>query len=518
MQRLRFACPSATRDQHGSTFVVVLGFVAVISMAFGAVLTRTMNTHRKVSHIASWQEALIAADAGGETAIAELRKTISDTTQANAFVGWDLYASAEPTAAKLGTVLPGTGKSTIKDLRDGKALRFAPPKLVHGGEGNTEMDMTVMIDAPPSLVDFSDKQWFRVRATGTTYLPGATLMAGDKRDLRLRRLSILRDGKLQQPVTRPQTTRIVEMIVKPIGLEPAIFSREPIDMNNANIVVNSYDSRIHGVYTDAVAGAEGDIATNSGLIDAGNASIYGDAYTNDGQVVNSANVKGEIDNEYFLRVDSKIAPSVYATPATGAWPTESYSLIAPAQIGGGSTVLVGAPGGPPKRVKISGTGKLGIAGSNDLVFNPIDPLKPGGEIEVWVPSDMSTTGSAGIKVGPGVKVKIYVEGSIYIGGGGSWNAGGKPGNLQVYGILYKGTGQQPAVTIAGNGIIVAAIYAVDHAIEFKATGSGGQVWGSIFGKSIVMGGSTHIHYDRALAEAGRTTDFRIKTWFEDNRY
>jgi hypothetical protein len=81
-------------------------------------------------------------------------------------------------------------------------------------------------------------------------------------------------------------------------------------------------------------------------------------------------------------------------------------------------------------------------------------------------------------------------------------------------VKYTGTGQVPTVTIAGNGIIVAAIYTPDHPVEFKATGSGGQMWGSIFGKSIIMGGSTFIHYDRALAEQARPTDFRVKNWFE----
>jgi hypothetical protein len=384
------------------------------------------------------------------------------------------------------------------------------------------MEMSVMIDAPPSLKDFSDKQWFRVRATGTTYLPGPNLMAGDRRDHHLRRVSLFRDGKLKKNVARPQTSRTVEMIVKPIGLEPAIFSREAINMGNANIVVNSYDSRTDqgstlGLYDPSKSGAEGDIATNSSLIDAGNANIYGDAFTNDGKVLNGVNVHGEIDNEYFLEVDSKIAPSSYATADQGAWPTASYTLIAPTAIGGGSTVTAGPPGGPPKRVKLSGSGTMNITGG-DIVFAPENPSVPGGEIEVWVPGDMKTAGTGGIVLGPGVTVKIYVEGSIYIGGNGNWNANSQPARLQVFGILYKGTGQQPTVTIAGNGIIVAAIYAPDHPVEFKATGSGGQVWGSIFAKSITMGGSTHIHYDRALAEAGRTTDFRIKTWFEDNSF
>jgi hypothetical protein len=32
-----------------------------------------------------------------------------------------------------------------------------------------------------------------------------------------------------------------------------------------------------------------------------------------------------------------------------------------------------------------------------------------------------------------------------------------------------------------------------------------------------MGGTTYIHYDEALADAGYTVDYRVKTWFEDHR-
>ena len=164
----------------------------------------------------------------------------------------------------------------------------------------------------------------------------------------------------------------------------------------------------------------------------------------------------------------------------------------------------------------------------DLTFkpNPAEALA-GREsyVEVWVPGDMKTAGTGGIVLlkdltvatRPGVYVKIFVEGSIYIGGNGNWNANSQPERLQVMGVKYLGTGTIPSVTIAGNGIIVAAIYTPDHNVEFKATGSGGQMWGSIFGKSIVMGGATQIHYDRALADIGYITDWRIKNWFEDAR-
>lgn len=524
MHRYRSASSRARRAQNGSTFVVVLGLIAVLSLLFSAVITRAMNTHRNVSHIATWQEALLAADAGADLAIAEMRRTLFET---NAFVGWR-QVKPDPNKPNefvdVGPVPPGASDYILAKLTDGSGLKLVAPKVVHGGEGNTEMESTVVVDAPPELVDPSVKQWFRVRSTGTTYLPGNAHVAGDKRDLRLRKALYRWNEKLQQEVDRPQTSRTVELIVKPVCLEPAIFSRLPINMNNASIMVDSYDSRDpnqsdigpkgYGIYDPTEATSEGDIATNSQLIDAGNAHIKGDAFTNGGTVLDSGNVTGEISDEYELEVDPITSPST-ANP----WPAApSAGGYVPSNMSGGSTVVAGTKDNP-KRYKLSGSGSLNITGGN-LNFVPDPVEKAAGResyVQIWVPGDMKTAGTAGITLEPGVYVEIFVEGSIYIGGNGNWNANSQPGRLQVFGVQYTGNGQPPTVTIAGNGIIVAAIYTPDHAVEFKATGSGGQMWGCIFGKSITMGGSTHIHYDRALAESTKITNFRVKSWFEDVR-
>jgi hypothetical protein len=494
---------------RGSTTLVVLSFITTISVIFGAILSRSMDNRRNVSQISTWQEALLAAESGGEMALAELRRTLFESS---AFVGWQKIS---PEGVLQDTVGTGAGKAMIDHLLKGGGLRYAAPSITHGGEGCNEMGIVVTIDAPPQLIDPSKRQWFRVRSTGTTYLPGAIALAGDRRDHQLRKLSMVWDPKTKSAVTRPQTSRTIELVIKPIGLEPAIFSRLPIDMNNANIVVDSYDSRdstqsTNGLYDPAKRTAEGDVATNSTLIDAGNAFIYGDAFTNGGTVENGANVQGEIDNEYELEVDSILKPTWPQLPASGGYAISS--------MGGGSTVFGGTEA-TPKRYKLMGNGSLNITGG-DIIFEP-DPVEKlaGREsfAEVWVPGDMKTAGTAGIIVKPGMNVKIYVEGSIYIGGNGNWNANSQPQRLQVFGVKYTGTGQPPAVTIAGNGIIVAAIYTPDHPVEFKATGSGGQMWGCIFGQSIIMGGSTHIHYDRALADVTKITDFRTKHWYEDHQ-
>ena len=479
---------SPKREAAGATLAVI-GFITVISIVFGAVIARSMSTYRQVSHIASWQEALLGAEAGSDLAMAELRKTLFDPT--NAFTGWS-STSAD------GTTLPNDGK------------RLALAKLLHGGEGNTELNMTVVIDAPPSLRDSSDRQWYRVRSTGTTFLAGAPWITMDKRDHPLRRLSFRHDPKTNQNVARPQSSRLVELLVKPTSFENAITSDNPIYLNNYKIVVDSYDSRDAtksngGLYDSSKRLKNGDIATNSRLIDAGDAHIFGDAYTNAGVIEDGANITGEQRNDFYQELIPIKRPN-WPGPA-GQFPIEPTPTIIST-----STVLLGGTKANPKRYKVS---SLSLEGTQTLTIAPNVGLLES-YVEIWLTGDLKTSGSGTITVAPGANVKIFIEGNLDVKGNGTFNANSQPGRLQILGVDPP-AGQTRRMDFNGNGVLVAAVYAPDHKVTFGATGSTGTFWGALTGRDISMGGSTYIHYDEALADTGHITDFRIKSWFEDVR-
>ena len=469
--------------QSGGTTLAVLGFVIVISMIFTAVLTRSMSTYRQISQIASWQESLLAAEAGSDTAMAELRKTLLDPQ--TAFSGWTKTAAD-------GNPLPNG------------EMHYSCPKLVHGGEGNTQIDAVVTIDTPPELRDGSDRQWYRIRSTGTTRLPGPARLTSDKRDHLLRRLSFVWDRKTGQQVTQPQSTRLVELLVKPVSFENAIVSDLPMSLNNYKIVVDSYDSRYdskstHGLYDPAKSLKNGDIATNSKLIDAGDAHIYGDAYTNAGVIENNANITGEQRNDYYQELLPIKQPS---------WPVVQVS---PSRVSGTAT-LTGGSKDNPKRYKLD---SMTIAGTEVVTFAP-SAAGVESYVEVWITGDLKASGSGTIVVQPNTNVTVFLEGNIDIKGNGTFNANSQPGRLQILGIEPP-PGQPRKMNFSGNGVIVAAIFGPDHDIVFGATGSAGTMWGSLTGRSVTMGGTTYIHYDEALADAGYITDFKIRNWFEDNR-
>src|SRR3954453_21906204 len=142
-------------DQGGWSMVTVLVSIVTLTMIFIPVMSRTRSTYRQVNHIASWQESLVAAEAGADRGMAALRQSLTDPTRA--FFGWK-------TTAADGTPLPDAGR------------QLTLPTITHAGEGNNQLDVRVTLDSPTSFRDGSDRQWYRIRSVGTTYLPGGPVI------------------------------------------------------------------------------------------------------------------------------------------------------------------------------------------------------------------------------------------------------------------------------------------------------------------------------------------------------
>lgn len=492
-------------QQEGATTVAVLGIMVAVSIAFGAVLTRAMANYRHVNHIATWQESLIASEAGSESGLCELRRTVDNK---NAFQGWTKL-NADGTTN--GTVPASMGLSILKATYfPSGGLRFNPAEIVHAGEGNNQLDCTVNIDAPKELIGPHNRQWYRVRSTGTTFLPGARAATGNKDDHALRRLSFVYNPKTKKNVTNPEATRLVEVIARPVSFENAVVSDKPLMMNNQQILVDSYNSddpnySTNRMYDPAKARAHGDIATNSQLLEAGNATVRGDAYTNQGQVLDGARVQGDIYDDFYLKLTRIPQPD---------WPSGTYS-----NVNGQTTSMVATSSNPdlPTQYKMGGSGNLSVTGGAVSFVAPANAVA-GQEyyLDVWVPQDFKTSGNGSLQVAPNVNVRMFVEGNIDIQGNGSFNPDSQPARLQI--LCVSPVPYSPRqIKLAGNGAIVAAIYGPDADVIFKATGSGGYMWGAITGRTIEMDSATVIHYDEALANAGYVLDYRMASWFEDSK-
>src|SRR6476469_3071314 len=161
--------PIRTNEETGATLIAVLATILIVSLIAANVLincaTRYNTTGKQVK---AWQEALYAAEAGGDIAYEECRKAVTPGTEFTVAAGW-----ASPT--------PGTWTKT-------------PPAF----GVNTSLSTTVTVDK--FLTDpVSGNPGYRIRAIGTATVLGLPRISVDDRmSLTTKGDSLLRKIDFQQ--------------------------------------------------------------------------------------------------------------------------------------------------------------------------------------------------------------------------------------------------------------------------------------------------------------------------------
>ena len=472
---------SLSAKERGSTLIIVVVGVAVLSIIIGSVLFSVSASYRTIAHAANWQESLLTAETGADFAMATLRKTLSDSE--TAWSGWQ------------------TVDSNGQALPDGGRTYQLPAVNAAGASGNGAF---VRVDAPPALRDAAGQQWYRIRSSGVAVLSGGSGVDADKSDAVLRKLSLRWDRKTGQSVATPQASRVIEVIARPSSFENAIVAEGRIAMNSWRIEVDSYDSTdpsksTNGAYDSAKRQQNGDVATDGQIIDAGNAYIYGDVLTNAGAVTGAANVTGEQRTDFY----QDLVP--VKTPAWTSINTNPTYVES-------NTTLIGGTKDNPARYKLAW---ITLTGGKTLTFAP-SATGVESYTEVWVTSSVNLSGTGQVTVKPNAHVKIYVEGDVSITGNGIVNETQKPANLQLFGVTPS-NGVARSFTLSGNGSFTGAVYAPDHVVTLSGGGSNGNYFGSIVAKTVTMSGNTSVHYDESLVAGDYITDYKVASWFEDNR-
>ena len=462
--------------------VLIIGILSLIAVETLRLVTAKYQNALQTS---TWQEALLAAESGIDVAIVELRKSLYPPPN-HAWDGWN-----NPP----GNVVTGYELTTIPNA----------------GLNGTPMTIETSVDAPSQLIDPTNSwQYYRIRTVGTIPITGPARASDNPQDTKLRRLSLrwerFTNGILTPHLlTAPQVSRRIEAIVRPVSaFDQAVMSVGVVDLTNQNIVVDSYDSSnptksTNGLYDPAKRQENGDIATDGQLIEAGNAQIFGDVATNAGTVSGAANISGVERTDFYQEPIPIGAPS---------WADSST-----ASINGTTTIdAVATQGSVASRytfssISLSGNKTLTIAGN------------PNGSqtyIEIYVTGDISVSGTGQIVIQPGVTAKIYFAGNADISGNGVMNSNNQPGDLMLYGIQPPMNSSEH-VSISGNSQITASIYAPGHDVTVNGGGTNGHVYGSIVGKTVTMTGVSNLHYDERLGSTGIINNYKIVSWFEDNR-
>src|SRR5437764_1115047 len=471
----------------GSVLVWTVLVIAMLSLIAVETLRLVTAKYQNALQTATWQGALLAAEYGIDLAIVERRKSLYP--QPNyAWEGWNNPPGNEVTGYELTTV-------------------------PNAGLNGTPMTIETNVDAPSQLIDPTNSwQYYRIRTVGTIPITGPARASDNPQDTKLRRLSLhwerFTDGILApRSLEKPQVSRRIEAIVRPVSaFDQAVMSVGVVDLKNQNTVVDSYDSTdptksTNGLYDRAKRQENGDIAADGQLIEAGNAQIHGDVATNAGTVSGAANITGIERTDFYQEPIPVGAPSWTATNSSVTSVDGNATITAsPTQRSAASRYILA-------QISISGNKTLTIAGNAD-----------GSQtyVEIYVTGDISVSGTSQIVVQPGVTATIYFGGNVDISGNGVMNSNNQPGDLMLYGI------QPPAntpehVSIGGNSQITASVYAPGHDVTINGGGTNGHVYGSIVGKTVTMTGVSNLQYDEQLGSKGMINNYKIVSWFEDNR-
>jgi hypothetical protein len=459
----------------------------------GVLMNSTTRFNVSSSQVRGWKEALQTAEAGGDVAYAEVRKTV--LAPSSAFSGWTHSGNTYSNS----TITLGTNNLTTSSTVD------------------------------PFYYDvYSGNPWYRIRTKGTAPIRGLKrtgmddrMITGARGDSILRKIDFNYDhfvaaygpngdgvGKNLVAVAQPQITRRIEQVSAPITpFEAAIKSIGTFYGLGDAAVIDSYDSRNGAYYFAAQSPNDpnyGDSRSGNVQINSAIATIrgwvYGDVATNGGTIVRSQYITGTIDNNvpfsvppYYL--PTNLPPFPQPSPATVA---SSVTITPPA---------AGTPASPTLYLLSTITGQLTI---NSYVDSFGTTQKT--YVAIHVNGDIS--GSIDIK--PQVQLKVFVDGNIDVKGRDVINESGIAANLQYYSISPPTTNPPTLqhVNINPPGNFAAVFYAPGADLSINGNP---DITGAVVCKTFYANGNVMWHYDRELGREGDAVDYRIASYVEDIR-
>ena len=465
--------------ESGSGLVMVMLIVCVLSVVAGSLLLINMARYNTTFQSASWQESIVASEAGVDLAMNELRRRAVQSPSASFQTGWTTSnVSSGKAYSNFGHAFPATSQP------------YSLP--THGGEGNTSTQIRVYVDVPGSAAAPSDfaaandtsfisqldnpnlrdpdgvdrsRWWFRIRALGIAGVSGPPRPNIDKRDNRLRQISFFNDWRTGQNLPSPQAARMVEAVARPLtNFRNALMASTTINLSNQDVLIDSYDSS-QGLYSATNVGTLGNIATNGQLINANNATVEGDALTNNGTVTNGSQISGQQSNSFYQEL----------TPVTPAMLNPAWSTVADGgTITANTHYTASTDSSNPTLVRLDGINlpdgaTLSINGPASTATTAAGVDATPSYIKIYVEGDITTVGASQIVFAPNVNAIVYFTGNVSLQGNGIFNDTMLASNLVLNGVQppVNANGTYPArsISIATNQDFEGIIYAPNHDLD-----------------------------------------------------
>lgn len=492
-------------NQQGNVLLCALCTILIVSAIAGTVLLNCTTRYNVASNqVQSWKAALQAAEAGGDIAYAELRKTILDPS--NAFSGWTNSGVVHTSPV---TTFSGA------NLKASSAVDLFYTDAVNGNP------------------------WYRIRSKGIAPMLGLfrtgmddRMMTGVRGDSLLRKIDFNYDhfisaygpngdcvGKALVAVSHPQLARRIELIAAPVTpFEAAIKAGGTFYGLGSAAFVDSYRST-DGAYDSTVKDNPSDWRygdSHSGTVEINSAvatilgSIFGNVYTNGGSVTKkTSSISGIIDNN----VPFDLPP--FRMPSTTTW---NY-VASPSAVIPNTTItpsVAGSAASPSYYLMSS------FANNGSLTVNPVvvNGVAQETYVAIHVTGDIgqNTSSQPTITVPAHVHLQVYFDGNFQTKAQNIVNTSGYAGNLQFYAISPTDPSVQQTIDLNSGGGSTAGFAAVFYAPSANFTINGGpDIVGAIVCKNFYANGNVHWHYDRALDTMGDVVDYRIASYVEDIR-
>jgi len=286
-----------------------------------------------------------------------------------------------------------------------------------------------------------------------------------------------------------------------------MVAKGQIDLNGNNIASDSFDSSnplysTSGLYDSAKAKDNGDVATNSGLVNSlsvGNANIKGRVSTGPGGSV-SVGPNGSVGNAAWVEGgNSGIQPGYVSDDMNMDFPDVSAPFTSGYWI--------------PSSGTVDGTSYNYVLGSGNYLLSSLDKkdVYVDGDAILYVTGNVKLSGNNMIVVGPGASLKMYVGGSSAdLSGNGVINLAGKAEDFQYFGLPSN-----TSLKLSGNAGFTGVIYAPDAAFNLSGGGSNDiDFVGASITSTVTMNGHFHFHYDEDLANLGGGGNYVITSWNE----
>ena len=217
----------------GSVTITALITLTVLAFVAAMVLQNGTRRYNGVIKAQGWQEALYAAEAGGDLGLANLRWQVvsGSPTPFDSTQGWATTTSSGNTTYTCTT-----------------------PHFIGTGDGTRETWAVVTVESlsattPVGLKDTAGKQWYRIRSTGHARVPGLARASIDplldintRHNNSLRKFNLRTDRATGQALTIPETTRTIEQIIEPkVSGGWALLARTSLTIGS-NQIIDSYNS------------------------------------------------------------------------------------------------------------------------------------------------------------------------------------------------------------------------------------------------------------------------------------